>query len=119
MRYYFNHLPSGKNIIKIGRSLIVFSEAILHSTNTFFAVSRPVVIDQTDTYVNKVAPTARIYLHLICRKRHLPLKLRKGKTFQRRLTAPTNTFIAVARLVSAGKTVIRGTGKPVPYKGAA
>ena len=38
------------------------------------------VIDQTDTYVNKVAPTARIYLHLICRKRHLPLKLRKGKT---------------------------------------
>ena len=35
---------------------------------------------KTDTYVNKVAPTARIYLHLICRKRHLPLKLRKGKT---------------------------------------
>ena len=27
-----------------------------------------------------VAPAARIYLHLICRKRHLPLKLRKGKT---------------------------------------
>ena len=56
----FNYLPLGKNIIKIGRSLIVFSEAILHSTNTFFAVSRPVVIDQTDTYVNKVAATARI-----------------------------------------------------------
>ncbi len=36
--------------------------------------------DETDTYCNKVAPTARIYLHLICRKRHLPLKLRKGKT---------------------------------------
>ena len=35
---------------------------------------------KTDTYCNKVAPTARIYLHLICRKRHLPLKLRKGKT---------------------------------------
>ena len=32
---------------------------------------------KTDTYCNKVAPTARIYLHLICRKRHLPLK---GKT---------------------------------------
>ena len=60
--------------------MIVFLEAILHSTNTFFAVSRPVVIDQTDIYGNKVAPTARIYLHLICRKRHLPLKLRKGKT---------------------------------------
>ncbi|HCY78384.1 MAG TPA: hypothetical protein DHU74_01535, partial [Clostridiales bacterium] len=28
----------------------------------------------------KVAPTARIYLHLICRNRHLPLKLRKRKT---------------------------------------
>jgi len=44
----------------------------------------PTAIDlssgKTDTYVNKVAPTARIYLHLICRKRHLPLKLRKGKT---------------------------------------
>ena len=62
--------------------MIVFLEAILHSTNTFFAVSRPVVIDQTDTYGNNVAPTARIYLHLICRKRHLPLKLRKGKTFR-------------------------------------
>ena len=60
--------------------MIVFLEAILHSTNTFFAVSRPVFTDETDTYVNKVAPTARIYLHLICRKRHLPLKLRKGKT---------------------------------------
>ena len=35
---------------------------------------------KTDTYGNNVAPTARIYLHLICRKRHLPLKLRKGKT---------------------------------------
>ena len=60
--------------------MIVFLEAFLHSTNTFFAVSRPVFTDETDTYVNKVAPTARIYLHLICRKRHLPLKLRKGKT---------------------------------------
>ena len=44
----------------------------------------PTAIDlssgKTDTYCNKVAPTARIYLHLICRKRHLPLKLRKGKT---------------------------------------
>jgi hypothetical protein len=49
--------------------MIVFLEAILHSTNTFFAVSRPVFTDETDTYVNKVAPTARIYLHLICRKR--------------------------------------------------
>ena len=35
---------------------------------------------KTGTYSNNVAPTARIYLHLICRKRHLPLKLRKGKT---------------------------------------
>ena len=35
---------------------------------------------KTDTYGKNVAPTARIYLHLICRKRHLPLKLRKGKT---------------------------------------
>ena len=32
---------------------------------------------KTVTYSNKVAPTARIYLHLICRKRHLPLN---GKT---------------------------------------
>ena len=65
----------------VGAIIDRFLEAILHSTNTFFAVSRPVVTDETDTYVNKVAPTARIYLHLICRKRHLPLKLRKGKTF--------------------------------------
>ena len=77
-----------------------FLEAHLHCTNTFFGVARPVgtgktitaerinpfptAIDlssgKTDTYCNKVAPTARIYLHLICRKRHLPLKLRKGKT---------------------------------------
>ena len=38
------------------------------------------VTDKTNTYDNNVASTARIYLHLICRKRHLPLKLRKGKT---------------------------------------
>ena len=37
-------------------------------------------ISKTDTYDNNVAPAAQIYLHLICRKRHLPLKLRKGKT---------------------------------------
>ena len=60
--------------------MIVFLEAILHSTNTFFAVARPEAAGKTDTYFNKVAPTAQIYLHLICRKRHLPLKLRKGKT---------------------------------------
>ena len=35
---------------------------------------------KTVSFSNKVAPTARTYLHLICRKRHLPLKLRKGKT---------------------------------------
>ena len=44
----------------------------------------PTAIDfgagKTVSFSNKVAPTARIYLHLICRKRHLPLKLRKGKT---------------------------------------
>ena len=51
-------------------------------TDTFLASARPVGAGKTDTYVNKVAPTARIYLHLICRKRHLPLKLRKGKTFR-------------------------------------
>ena len=39
---------------------------------------------------NKVAPTARIYLHLICRKRHLPLKLRKGKTFRVQTKICTN-----------------------------
>ena len=37
-----------------------FLEAILHSTNTFFAVSRPVITDEVGTYGNKVAPTARI-----------------------------------------------------------
>jgi len=45
-----------------------------------FSVARPVDAGKTDTYCNKVAPAARIYSHLICRKRHLPLKLRKGKT---------------------------------------
>ena len=57
----------------------------------------PTTIDfgtgKTDTYVNKVAPTARIYLHLICRKRHLPLKLRKGKTMG--CTAKLNTALAL------------------------
>ena len=45
---------------------------------------------KTDTYCNKVAPTARIYLHLICRKRHLPLKFRKGKTIGVRCKFCTN-----------------------------
>ena len=48
------------------------------------AMLAPTAIDlssgKIDTSVNNVAPTARIYLHLICRKRHLPLKLRKGTT---------------------------------------
>ena len=57
-----------------------FLDANSHYTDTFIASARPETADETDTYVNKVAPTARIYLHLICRKRHLPLKLRKGKT---------------------------------------
>ena len=106
MRYYFNHLPSGKNIIKIGRSLIVFSEAILHSTNTFFAVSRPGAADETDTYVNKVAPKARIYLHLICRKRHLPLKLRKGKTIG------CDAYFYTALMYGAATTVSSVTSTP-------
>ena len=55
-------------------------EAHLHCADTVGPVARPVDAGKTDTYCNKVAPTARIYLHLICRKRHLPLKLRKGKT---------------------------------------
>ena len=88
--------------------MLVFLEAILHSTNTFFAVSRPVVIDQTDIYVNKVAPTARIYLHLICRKRHLPLKLRKGKT----MTKPRLRTITLTAAVGAAS----GTDKSVPYE---
>ena len=34
-------------IIAVGRALLVFLEAILHSTNTFFAVSRPGAADET------------------------------------------------------------------------
>ena len=64
----------------VGAIIDRFLEAHSHCTNTYIAVSRPGAADETDTYCNKVAPTARIYLHLICRKRHLPLKLRKGKT---------------------------------------
>ena len=71
-------------------------------------VSRPVGAGETDTYCNKVAPTARIYLHLICRKRHLPLKLRKGKT----MTKPRlRTVVLTAAIDATG-----GTGKPVPYR---
>ena len=55
-------------------------EAHLHCADTDAASARPVGAGKTDTYCNKLAPAARIYLHLICRKRHLPLKLRKGKT---------------------------------------
>ena len=75
--------------------------ACAHHTYSLSAISSPLrppfptAIElssgKTDTYVNNVAPTARIYLHLICRKRHLPLKLRKGKTKKgRSVTVPMN-----------------------------
>ena len=66
----------------VGAIIDRFLEAILHSTSTFFCGSPTGGCRQNRYHCNKVAPTARIYLHLICRKRHLPLKLRKGKTFR-------------------------------------
>ena len=64
----------------VGAIIDRFLEAILHSTSTFFCGSPTGGCRQNRYHCNKVAPTARTYLHLICRKRHLPLKLRKGKT---------------------------------------
>ena len=64
----------------VGAIIDRFLEAILHSTSTFFCGGSTGGCRQNRYHCNKVAPTARIYLHLICRKRHLPLKLRKGKT---------------------------------------